>query len=88
MALGVDSASATYALHTTVGALKLSIAILSNLIHLTKTYWLQLVLALLTLKHHRSNSGGLLPYQYFDKHTLFCVRYTNVHDFSYIIVSI
>ena len=43
---------------------------------ITKPYLLQLILALLTLTNPRSNSGGLLSYYYFDKHTLFCVRYT------------
>ena len=42
---------------------------------------LLLILALFSLKHPRSNRGGLFPYQYFDKHTLICVRYTYVHDF-------
>ena len=44
---------------------------------------MQLILALLTLKHPRSIRGGLLPHQYINKHTLICVRYTYVHDFFY-----
>ena len=47
---------------------------------------MQLILALLTLKHPRSIRGGLLPHQYINKHTLICVRYTYVHDFFYMYI--